>query len=58
MHQAKLRAAGGYRRARYKAGKPAIAAPNRLRQVFVATKQMKFLSPTLPKSTLMRVGCI
>ena len=37
MHQAKLRAARGYRRARYKAGKPAIAAPNRLLQVFVAT---------------------
>jgi putative transposase len=31
------RAIRGYRKARYKAGKPAIAAPNRLRQVFVAT---------------------
>jgi len=37
MHQAKVHAVRGYRRARYKAGKPAIAAPNRLRQVFVAT---------------------
>ncbi len=36
MHQAKLYAICGYRKARYKAGKPAIAAPNRLRQVFVA----------------------
>ena len=37
MHQAKLHAVRGYRRLRYKAGKPAIAAPNRLRQVFLAT---------------------
>ena len=37
MHQAKLHAVRGYRRIRYKAGKPAIAAPNRLRQVFLAT---------------------
>ena len=37
MHQAKLHAVRGYRKARHKAGKPAIAAPNRLRQVFVAT---------------------
>ena len=37
MHQARLHAVRGYRKARYKAGKPAIAAPNRLRQVFVAT---------------------
>lgn len=37
MHNAKLRAIRGYRKVRYKSGKPAIAAPNRLRQVFVAT---------------------
>ena len=36
MHQAKLHAVRGYRKSRYKSGKPAIAAPNRLRQVFVA----------------------
>ena len=36
MHQAKLLAVRGYRKARYKAGKPAIASPNRLRQVFTA----------------------
>ena len=36
MHNAKLYAIRGYRKARFKAGKPAIAAPNRLRQVFVA----------------------
>ena len=36
MHQAKLHAVRGYRKVRYQAGKPAIAAPNRLRQVFVA----------------------
>ena len=38
MHQAKLQAIRVYRKARYKAGKPAIAAPNRLRQVFVASR--------------------
>ena len=37
MQNAKLHAIRGYRKARYKAGKPAVAAPNRLRQVFVAT---------------------
>ena len=37
MHQAKVHAVRGYRRARYKAGKPATTAPNRLRQVFVAS---------------------
>ena len=37
MHQAKLHAVRGYRKARFQVGKPAIAAPNRLRQVFVAT---------------------
>ena len=37
MHQAKIHAVRGYRRIRYKAGKLAIAAPNRLHQVFVAT---------------------
>ena len=37
MHQAKLHAVRGYRKARFQAGKPAITAPNRLRQVFVAT---------------------
>ena len=36
MHQAKLFAVRGYRKARYKSGKPAIASPNRLRQVFTA----------------------
>lgn len=36
MHQAKLQAVRGYRRVRYKVGKPAVAAPNRLRQVFTA----------------------
>ena len=36
MHQAKLFAVRGYRKARYKTGKPAIASPNRLRQVFTA----------------------
>ena len=38
MRQARLHAVRGYRKARYKAGKLAIAAPNRLRQVFVATR--------------------
>ena len=33
MHQAKLYAIRGYRKARFQAGKPGIAAPNRLRQV-------------------------
>ena len=37
MHQAKVHAVRGYHRARYKAGKPATAAPNLLRQVFVAS---------------------
>ena len=37
MHQAKVHAVRGYSRARYKAGKPATTAPNRLRQVFVAS---------------------
>ena len=37
MHQAKVHAVRGYRRARYKAGKPATTAPNRLRQVFAAS---------------------
>ena len=37
MHQAKLHAVRGYRKARFQAGKPAITAPNRLRQVFVAS---------------------
>ena len=37
MQQAKIHAVRGYRCARYKVGKPAIAAPNRLRQVLVAT---------------------
>ena len=37
MHQAEIHAVRGYRKARFQAGKPAIAAPNRLRQVFVAT---------------------
>ncbi len=36
MHQAKLQAVSGYRRVLYKVGKPAVAAPNRLRQVFTA----------------------
>ena len=36
MHQAKLFAVRGYRKARYKAVKPAIASPNRLHQVFTA----------------------
>ena len=38
MHKAKLHAIRGYRKACYKTGKPAIAAPNRLRQVFVASR--------------------
>ena len=37
MHQVKIPAVRGYRRARYQAAKPATATPNRLRQVFVAT---------------------
>ena len=37
MHQATLHAVRDYHKARYKAGKPAIASPNRLRQVFIAT---------------------
>ena len=36
MQQASLHAVRGYRKARYKAGKPAIASPNRLHQVFTA----------------------
>ena len=36
MHQAKLFVVRGYRKARYHAGKPAIASPNRLHQVFTA----------------------
>ena len=37
MHQAEIHAVRGYRKARFQAGKPAITAPNRLRQVFVAS---------------------
>ena len=36
MHNDKLHAVRGYRKSRYKSGKHATAAPNRLRQVFVA----------------------
>jgi putative transposase len=38
MYQAKLYAVRGYSKTRYKAGKSAIDAPNRLRQVFVAIR--------------------
>ena len=34
MQQAKLKSTRGYRRPRYKSGKPAIASPNRLQQQF------------------------
>jgi len=37
MRQAKLRSFRGYRRPRYKAGKPATTAPNRLQQNFTVT---------------------
>ena len=36
MHRAHLFAVRGYRKAKYLSGKPAIASPNRLRQVFTA----------------------
>ena len=36
MHRARLFAVRGYRKARHLSGKPAIASPNRLRQVFTA----------------------
>ena len=36
MRNDKLHAVRGYRKSRYKSSKPATAAPNRLRQVFVA----------------------
>ena len=38
MHQAKLKSVRGYRRPRYKSGKPAIASPNRLQQQFTVNK--------------------
>lgn len=38
MHQAKLKSIRGYRRPRYKSGKPSIAAPNRLQQQFTVTQ--------------------
>ena len=41
MYQTKIHAVRGHRSARYKAGKPVTAAPNRLRQVFVATSPDK-----------------
>ena len=37
MHNAKPHAVSGYHKVRYKAGQPAIAAPNQLYQVFVAS---------------------
>jgi putative transposase len=37
MRQAKLRASRGYRKPRYKAGRPATTAPNRLQQKFTVT---------------------
>ena len=38
MRQAKLQSIRGYRRPRYKAGKPAIASPNRLQQQFTVSE--------------------
>jgi putative transposase len=38
MHQSKLRSVRGYRRPRYKSGKPSIAAPNRLQQQFTVNQ--------------------
>ena len=38
MQQAKLQSIRGYRRPRYKAGKPAIASPNRLQQQFTVSE--------------------
>ena len=38
MQQAKLKSIRGYRRPRYKAGKPAIASPNRLQQQFIVSQ--------------------
>ncbi len=38
MHQAKLKSIRGYRRPRYKSGKPSTAAPNRLQQQFTVTQ--------------------
>ena len=38
MHQAKLKSIRGYRRPRYKSGKPSIAAPNRLQQQFTVNQ--------------------
>lgn len=37
MHNAKPHTVSGYHKIRYKAGQPAIAAPNQLYQVFVAS---------------------
>ena len=38
MRQAKLKSVRGYRRPRYKSGKPAIASPNRLQQQFEVSR--------------------
>ena len=38
MQQAKLKSIRGYRRPRYKAGKPAVASPNRLQQQFTVSQ--------------------
>ena len=38
MQQAKVKSVRGYRRPRYKAGKPAIASPNRLQQQFTVSQ--------------------
>jgi len=38
MHQAKLKSIRGYRRLRYKFGKPSTAAPNRLQQQFTVNR--------------------
>ena len=38
MREAKLKSLRGYRRPRYKSGKPAIASPNHLQQQFEVSR--------------------
>ena len=41
MREAKLKSVRGYRRPRYKSGKPAIASPNHLQQQFGVSRPVE-----------------
>ena len=43
MHSAKLQAQRGYKRPRYRVGKPAVAAPNRLQRQFTVAQPDRFV---------------